>query len=97
MKKRNNAKKEFSKLAIIALTSLWITSGTVGLILNVVCFILYGELEGLEALYSFIGTPMSCGLVGYFIKAAVENREKIKGSAKEALTDTSFCGGKRAE
>ncbi len=81
--KKSNVKKEFSKIAIVALTSLWITAGVFGLILNVVCFILYGELDGLDALYSFIGAPMSCGLVGYFIKAAVENREKIKSSAKE--------------
>ncbi len=95
MKKDKKSKKEFSKIAIVALTSLWITAGIFGLILNIACFILYGELDGLDALYSFIGAPMSCGLVGYFIKAAIENREKIKSSVKNETS--TFIGGNRAE
>ncbi len=81
-RRRTARKKEFSKVAIGYLTGLWIAVGVAGLVIAVFNFTLYGCAD-FEALYTYVGAPMSCGLVGYFVKAAIENREKIRGANGE--------------
>lgn len=95
-------KKEFSKIAIVILTVMWIVVAAVGCGLCAAAFILYGDTSPMEPLYSFVGAPMGCGLVGYFIKAAVENREKIKNNpgtprcfdAEKSETENRQVGGR---
>ena len=36
------------------------------------------DMASLDGLLTYIGAPMGCGVVGYLIKSAMENREKIK-------------------
>ncbi len=86
--KGEGKKKEFSKVAIGYLTGLWIAVGVAGLVIAVLNFALYGCAD-FEALYTYVGAPMSCGLVGYFVKAAIENREKIRGGSPSIVDDES--------
>ena len=70
---RNERKiKEFSKKVIVAMTFLWFVTAIFGGV--VVWFHNYG----LDSLLTFVGTPMATGILGYMLKSAFENREKIK-------------------
>ena len=40
--------------------------------------IIAADMASLDGLLTYIGAPMGCGVVGYLIKSAMENREKIK-------------------
>lgn len=64
--------KEFSKIVIIALTLVWFLTAFFAMV------IVWREPEQLSNLLLFVGAPMGAGLVGYFAKAAFENKEKIK-------------------
>ena len=72
--------KEFSKKVLCAVILVWFF----GVILGsgvVVWQLLHGSYGvSLDALLAYIGTPMSGGLIGYLIKSAYENREKIRRS-----------------
>lgn len=68
--------KEFSKKVITAMTFLWFFAAAFG------CIVVWVKGYGLEALLSYVGAPMTGGIIGYMIKSAMENREKIKNSAE---------------
>lgn len=36
------------------------------------------DAVSIDALLTYIGAPMGCGIVGYLAKSAFENKEKIK-------------------
>ena len=69
--------KEFSKKVITAMTLLWFVAALFG---GVVVWV---NDYGLEALLSYVGAPMTGGIIGYMIKSAMENREKIKKDQTE--------------
>ena len=85
--------KEYSKRCIAAMIILWFAVAFYGI--GVTYFqlshSLTPEMITLDSLYAFVGLPMSGGIIGYLIKSAVENKEKIKGnvsSNEEILTQT---------
>lgn len=41
------------------------------------------ESANIDGLLTYIGAPMSCGIVTYLIKSAVENKEKIKKNRED--------------
>ena len=93
MKKKRRRRKrragwlaEFSKRVIAALTLMWFFGAFVGV--GAVIFQLRrGDYAvPLADLLTYIGAPMTGGLLGYFIKAAVENREKIRRGAEASQT-----------
>lgn len=64
--------KEFSKKVIGAMTVVWFLTVIFGAV--VVWFNGYG----LESLLSYVGAPMTGGIIGYMLKSAMENKEKIQ-------------------
>ena len=38
------------------------------------------ETVMIDSLYGYVGLPMTGGIIGYLIKSAMENKEKIKGN-----------------
>ncbi len=75
--------KEFSKKVIVCLTLAWFV-GLVTALSVIVCeLVTTGQTTALSDTLLYIGAPMTGGVLGYLVKSAVENREKIRGSAEE--------------
>ena len=76
--KKRGSLKEFSKKVVAGMILLWF----LGAFFAVVVILKQGY--GLEALLNYIGMPMGAGVVGYLLKSAFENKEKIKtGASRE--------------
>jgi hypothetical protein len=73
---RKRRLREFSKRVVAAMILLWFLGAIYGGIVVWRCG------YGLEALFSYIGEPMSMGIVGYLLKSGFENKEKIKQSGE---------------
>ena len=70
--KKKVKKTEFSKRVIGAMTVVWFLTALYG---GVIVWI---NGYGLESLLSYVGAPMTGGIVGYMLKSAMENKEKIQ-------------------
>ena len=73
-KKKKQTLKEFSKKVIFAMIILWFLGAFFGGVIVAV------QGYGLESLLEFIKEPMSVGILGYLLKSAFENNQKIKNS-----------------
>lgn len=71
---------EYSKKCIAAIILLWFVVAIFGIAVQIVHLFRNPELVSLEGLFGFVGLPMTGGIVGYLIKSAMENKEKIKGN-----------------
>lgn len=86
MKKKNkkiNKHQEFSKKVINAMILLWFVVAAFDMVIIVTMIVLhtYDSIQMmLSDLLTFSGVPISGGILGYLIKSAIENKEKIKGS-----------------
>ena len=69
---------EYSKRTLSAIVKLWFAGAIFGMCYLVVLLIIAPDMASLDGLLTYIGAPMGCGVVGYLIKSAMENREKIK-------------------
>ena len=69
---------EYSKRQLSAIVKLWFAGAIFGMCYCVVQLIIAPDMASLDGLLTYIGAPMSCGVVTYLIKSAMENREKIK-------------------
>jgi hypothetical protein len=69
---------EYSKRQISSIVKLWFAGAIFGMCYLVVQLIIAPDMASLDGLLTYIGAPMSCGVVTYLIKSAMENREKIK-------------------
>lgn len=92
-KKKKSKIKEYSKRCIAAMIILWFLVALYGIGVSYyqLAHTLSPEMVMLDSLYAYVGIPMSGGIIGYLIKSAVENKEKIKGnvsSNEEILTQT---------
>lgn len=75
---RTNRKiREFSKCVVSAMVLLWFAGALYGGI------IVWRSGYGLESLLQYISAPVVGGILGYMVKAAFENREKIKRAADQ--------------
>lgn len=86
--KRTKLKKwrEYSKNIIMTMIVLWFFVAVFGMTMSVYQLIKIPEYGfSLDGLYNFVGMPMSCGIVGYLIKSAVENKQKIKNNTTPTL------------
>lgn len=79
--KKHGSLKEFSKKVVSGMILLWF----LGAFFAVVVILRQGY--GLEALLNYIGMPMGAGVVGYLLKSAFENKEKIKTGASQEGED----------
>ena len=69
--------REFSKCVVSAMVLLWFVGALYGGI------IVWRSGYGLESLLQYISAPVVGGILGYMVKAAFENREKIKRAADQ--------------
>ena len=78
--KKKQGFKEFSKKALFSMIVLWFIGAAV--VISVVATQLFrGDLAvNTTDLTTYICTPMTGGVLGYMLKSAVENKEKIKGN-----------------
>lgn len=70
--KPRNRLKEFSKRVIAAMTVVWFAAAVFAGV------VIWKTNAGLDALLTFVGAPMTGGIIGYMAKTAFENKEKIK-------------------
>lgn len=72
--------KEYSKKAIAAMIILWFIVAVFGMVVVVyqLSHSCTPESVSLDALYNYVGIPMTGGVVMYLLKSAVENKQKIK-------------------
>ena len=73
----NTTPKQFSKKVVSAMTALWFMTAVFGAV------VVWRQGYGLDSLLTYVGAPMTGGIVGYLAKSAFENREKIKQSKGE--------------
>lgn len=88
-KKKRNHLKEFSKVIITIIIFIWIIVMIYGLALNSYFAITSPEQVEMAPYYEFIGIPITGGILGYLIKAATENKQKIKNNKTKTLTDNN--------
>jgi len=81
----SNKQQQYSKRVLSRMIQLWFAGAVFGMLVVTVqlCAVLYTAPDilsisiSLDGLLNYIGIPMTGGIVGYLIKSAVENREKI--------------------
>ncbi len=81
--KKKQSFKAFSKKALFSMIVLWFI-GAVILIAVVLAQLLRGDYTvNTTDLTTYVCTPMTGGVLGYMLKSAIENKEKIKGGMPE--------------
>lgn len=71
-------KSECSKVALWAMIVLWFIGAFFGMAVVVWQLITAAYTVNIGDVLVYIGGPMTGGIVGYMVKSAVENKEKIK-------------------
>ena len=74
--KKRGTFKEFSKRVIVAMTLVWFI-GALFAAAMLVWQTFLGQAVMLDGILTYIGAPMTGGIVAYLIKSAAENRVKI--------------------
>lgn len=70
--------KQYSKRVVTAMIIAWFVGIAFGMGVTVWQMIRAPDAVSIDALLTYIGAPMGCGIVGYLAKSAFENKEKIK-------------------
>lgn len=70
--------KQYSKRVISAIIAAWFAGIAFGMAVVVWQMVRAPDAVSIDALLTYIGAPMGCGIVGYLAKSAFENKEKIK-------------------
>lgn len=94
--KKGETLTEYSKRIVRLMIMLWFIGAAFGALIIVVELV--GVLFGtdgyslgltvhLPELLNYIGMPVGGGIVGYLLKSAFENKEKIKQSARQDNSD----------
>lgn len=74
-------KRECSKVALWAMIVLWFIGAFFGMAVVIWQLITAAYTVNIGDVLVYIGAPMTGGIVGYMVKSAVENKEKIKKDA----------------
>ena len=85
--KPREKEKEYSKRKLSAIIALWFIGAVFGMLFCTVQLVVSPESASLDGLLTYIGAPMSCGIVTYLIKSAMENKEKIKRNCGSGCED----------
>lgn len=83
MKKSKNKLKvwrEYSKRVLMAMIALWFVVAVFGMLIIAYQLFTTPEYVSIDGLYSYVGVPMTGGIVSYLIKSAIENKQKIKNN-----------------
>ena len=89
MKQTNKRKKikthlqEYSKRCIAAMIVLWFLMALFAVGVVIYQLTHSPEYVTIDSLLNYVGIPMTGGIVGYLIKSAVENKQKIKTNNTE--------------
>ena len=75
--KKLNALREYSKKVLALMIVLWFAGALFGMSIIVYQAFAVPEYLTLDSLLNYIGLPMTGGIVGYLVKSAVENKQKI--------------------
>lgn len=75
--------KEYSKRVLRLMIILWFIGAIFGCGVVTYELIINSYIVHLGELLTYIATPISCGVTGYLLKSAFENREKIKQNYNE--------------
>lgn len=70
--------KQYSKRVVSAMVLAWFAGIAFGMGVIIWQMIRAPDAVSIDALLTYIGAPMGCGIVGYLAKSAFENKEKIK-------------------
>ena len=90
MKKK--ALQEYSKKVLSLMIILWFAGAIFGMAVIVYQAFAVPEYLTLDSLLNYIGLPMTGGIIGYLIKSAVENKQKIINRPTDEET-TEDCEG----
>ena len=71
-------KSECSKVALWAMIVLWFVGAFFGMAVVIWQLITAAYTVNISDVLLYISAPMTGGIVGYMVKSAVENKEKIK-------------------
>lgn len=94
--------KQYSKRIIRAMVALWFVGAVFGAV--VITVELVATLAGVDGyamaitihlpeLLTYIGAPVGGGILGYLLKSAFENREKIRQNPDYLESDSDNYGG----
>lgn len=72
--------REYSKRVIRIMIILWFVTALFGMGVITYQLFMSPEYVNLDGLYEYVGYPMTGGIIGYLIKSAVENKQKIKNA-----------------
>lgn len=79
-KNKRKTHKQYSKKVLKVMIALWFIVAVYGMIFSVIQLIVSPEIANLDALYAYVGVPMSGGIISYLIKSAIENKTKINNN-----------------
>ena len=84
---RNHRTREYSKRLLTGLVAAWFAGLVYGMVFCLLQWRTTPDNTAIAELLTYIGAPMSCGVVGYLIKSAMENRIKLQKNDLDAGED----------
>ncbi len=81
---RNRRTREYSKRLLTGLIAAWFAGLLYGMLFCLLQWYATPDNTSIAELLTYIGAPMSCGVIGYLIKSAMENRIKLQRSDMDA-------------
>ena len=85
--KRTRRMREYSKRLLAGLVIAWFAGMLYGMVFCLLQWRVTPDNTSIAELLTYIGAPMSCGVVGYLIKSAMENRIKLRKEYDDAGED----------
>lgn len=70
--------REYSKRMLTGLVAAWFIGMVYGMVFCLLQWRVTPDNTSIGELLTYIGAPMSCGVVGYLVKSAMENRIKLQ-------------------
>ena len=84
---RNHRTREYSKRLLTGLVAAWFAGLVYGMVFCLLQWRATPDNTAIAELLTYIGAPMSSGVVGYLIKSAMENRIKLQKNDLDAGED----------
>lgn len=78
--------REYSKRLLTGLVIAWFGGLVYGMVFCFMQWCVTPDNTAITELLTYIGAPMSCGVVGYLVKSAMENRIKLCRGEDGAVT-----------
>lgn len=93
LKKELQSAQQYSKKVIKAMIVLWFIVAVFGIAVIIWQCWRTPDAINLEPLFNFVGIPMTGGIVGYLVKSAIENKQKIiKGKPENEYPEPMNAG-----